>query len=59
MKQIIYIVTQYFPFTNEEPIVTVFDNEDNAESCFEYYKSLGKTMCMDKSLICKTFKVFS
>jgi len=57
MKQIVYTVTQYFPNTNEEPIVTVFDNKDNAESCFKYYKSLGRMVCMDECLVCKTFKI--
>ena len=57
MKQIVYTVTQYFPNTNEKPIVTVFDNKDNAESCFEYYKSHGRIVCMDECPVCKIFKV--
>lgn len=57
MNQIVYTVTQYFPNTNEEPIVTVFDNEDNAKSCFECYKGLGRIVCMDKCGVYKTFKI--
>ena len=57
MEQIIYVVTEYFPNTNDEPIVTLFDNKKNAKSCFEYYKSVGRIVSMDKCPLYKTFEV--
>ena len=54
----VWIVTYWDD--DEEPTVTVFDNEEAARSCYEYFKShvnQHKGCCIDKEDICCKFKV--
>lgn len=57
----VYVVTRYEDdMYSKEPIVTVFDNEEAARKCFEYFKKLDtKIVCLDKCPIYKTFTVIS
>lgn len=44
----VWVVTEYFINTSTEPIVSVFNNEDAAQSYIEKLQSWGKTACIDK-----------
>lgn len=53
---IVYVITEYFPNTPIEPIITIYDNAENANKCFETFKEQGKIVCIDECPIYKTFK---
>lgn len=54
MGQEIYIVTYWTNNSTEEPIVTAFDNQENAEKCHDHF-SKKYNCCIDKVKIYSTF----
>lgn len=57
LAEMIYIVS-YWDDHNPEPISTVFDNEEAANSCKDYFSSLYDHCCMDQTYLYSTFKVY-
>ena len=47
IKDCVYTVTEYF-LHDEEPIVTVFDNEKGALWFYNHLQKAGKKVCMDE-----------
>lgn len=41
----VYVVT--YVTDNEEPVITVFDNEENARLCFNHFEQVHKKVYMD------------
>lgn len=48
----VYVVTYW---DDDKPVVTVFNNLENAEKCFEYFKSCHTGACIDECPVCSTF----
>ena len=51
----VWIVTYWD--NNQEPIVTAFDNEYNANKCYLYFKSTHVNCIMDKTYLYNKFSV--
>lgn len=59
MQMVIYVVT-YWDFTEdikEEPVVTVFDNEEAAKKCYEHFKKYYSACVLDETLLYSSFEV--
>jgi hypothetical protein len=51
----IYIVTYWD--NGQEPIITVFNDKEAADNCYDYFKDKHDHICIDKSQVYSTFKV--
>ena len=56
VEKVVFVVTEYYQDIKklEEPIVTVFNNEDGATKYYEYLKDQGKLCCIDKCSVYRT-----
>ena len=44
----VFVVTQYFPNTDIEPVVSVFNNEESANKYAEWLEQEKKVYCIDE-----------
>ena len=44
----VFVVTQYFPDTDIEPVVSVFSNEESANKYVEWLKANQYIYCLDE-----------
>lgn len=49
----VWVVTYWSNNTEEEPIVTVFDNDDAAQNCYKYFNRKEEHCCIDE---CPVYK---
>ena len=54
----VYVVT-YWDYDErhdiKEPVITVFDNHENALKCYQEFKKHHDGCCFDESIICSVF----
>lgn len=51
----VYVVTYWD--NGLEPVVTVFNNQENAEKCYLFFKEKHDGCCMDEVLIYSNFDI--
>lgn len=44
----VFVVTEYFPNTDIEPVVSVFNNEESANKYVEWLKQEKRVYCVDE-----------
>ena len=56
VEKVVFVVTEYYQDIKklEEPVVTVFDNEDGANEYYNYLKDKGSLCCIDKCSVYRT-----
>ena len=52
----IFVVT-YVDSNCDEPVVTVFDNEDSANKCYMYFKTIYSAVWLDKCPLYSKFTI--
>lgn len=50
----IYVVTY---LDDGEPVVTLFDNQEAANKCYQYLKNYYTVCCVDECEVCSSFVV--
>ena len=52
-KNMVYVVT--YVDDNEEPVITIFDNEENARLCFNHFEQIHQKVYIDHAPIYNVF----
>ena len=53
----VFVVTQYFPNTDIEPVVSVFSNEESANKYAEWLEQEKRVYCIDECNVYSKVKI--